>query len=808
MRTASKLRFVLALIPALVLFNTNADAAVDLPDGKKLDKVDFERHIMGIFGRAGCNGGGCHGSFQGKGGFRLSLFGYEPDKDFVAVTRDSAARRINLDDPDNSLLLLKATGQVEHGGSIRFSRSSWQYQVIREWIAAGAPSSQGRGAVKSVAVNPPEMAFSKTGDSRSIQVKATFTDGSVSDITCFCDFRTNDEAVAEVSNLGGVKSLKAGSTAIVVSYRGNVLPVRIMVPMELPAGFQYPKVPEVNYVDREVFARLKKLSMVPSDLSSDTEFLRRITIDATGQLPTPEEVRDFLADKSADKRAKKIDELLQHPLHAALWATKFSDVTGNDTIALEQPVTLKAKRSQQWHDWLRKRFQDNMPYDEIVKGILTATSREGKSPEEWVAAVKKTDAGIDGAGKYDTSEYAKRDTLDLYWRRQQVVPIEIWGERTAAAFLGVRVECAQCHKHPFDRWTQAEYRAYANIFAAVTSNNISPEAKKVIDKENIERKGPNAPKNVGNLNLITKEVYLGNLAKTFTHPDTNATLPAKALGGPEIKLVKGQDPRVDLFNWMRSPDNPFFARAMVNRIWAHYMGIGLVHPVDDFALGNPPSNEALLDALAKDFIEHNFDIRHIERVILNSRTYQLSAKVNDTNKHDKVNYAHSYIRPMIAEAVVDVLNSALGVNERYGPEVKPGSKAVEVGASQFLQGQGVSVAQMFRIFGRPPRTTACDCERAMEPALPQKLFLMTDPALVGPQGKFNDPNGRVQKLVKSTLSDDQVLDELFLSTLSRLPNARDRQAFAEHRKLVSNRREVIVDTMWALINTREFILNH
>src|SRR5262249_9238544 len=362
---------------------------------------------------------------------------------------------------------------------------------------------------------------------------------------------------------------------------------------------------------------------------------------------TPEQVRAFLADKRADKRAKKIDELLNHPLHAAMWATKFSDITGNDTQALENPQQLKAKRSQQWHDWLRKRFQDNMPYDEIVRGILTATSREGKSPEEWISHVRKVDAGVAGVGKFDTSEYAQRDTLDLYWRRLQNQPIELWGERTAAAFLGVRVECAQCHKHPFDRWTQAEYRAYANIFAAVTSNNISPEAKKVIDKENIERKGPNAPKNVGNLNLITKEVYLGPIAKTFTHPDTSAYLPAKALGGPEIKLAKGQDPRVDLFNWMRSPDNPFFARAMVNRIWAHYMGIGLVHPVDDFALGNPPSNEALLDALAKDFIEHNFDIRHIERVILNSRTYQLSAKVNDTNKHDKVNYAHSYIRPMI-----------------------------------------------------------------------------------------------------------------------------------------------------------------
>jgi hypothetical protein len=801
MRTASKLRYLLALIPALLLFSSRAGAAVDLPDGTKLDQVDFERHIMGLLGRTGCNAGGCHGSFQGKGGFRLSLFGYEPEKDFVAITRDSVGRRLNLADPDNSLLLLKATGQVEHGGGARFGKSSWQYTIMRDWIASGAPSSHGRGEVKSVSVTPIQLAFSKAGETRSIVVQAQFADGSVNDITCFCDFRTNDDAVADVTNLGVVKSLKAGSTAIVVSYRGNVLPVPVLVPIQLPAGFQYPKTPEVNYVDREVFTRLRLLNMVPSDLSSDQEFLRRVTIDMIGQLPAPDEVRAFLADKSADKRTKKIEELLSHPLHAAVWATKFSDITGNDTLALEQPVALKAKRSQQWHDWLRKRFQDNMPYDEMVKGILTATSREGRSPAEWIAHVKKTDAGITGVG-HDTAEYAKRDTLDLYWRRNQPVPTEIWGERTAAAFLGVRVECAQCHKHPFDRWTQAEYRAYANIFASITSNNVSPETKKAIDKENLERKGPNAPKNKNNLNLITKEVYLGKLGKTFAHPDTNATLKAKALGGPEIALVAGKDARLELFNWMRSPDNPFFARALVNRIWAHYMGIGLVHPVDDFSLGNPPSNENLLDALAKDFVAHQFDFRHIERVILHSRTYQLSAKVNETNKLDRVNYAHSYIRPMIAEAVVDVLNSALGVNEKFGAEAKAGVKSVEVGASQF---QNQQVAYAFRIFGRPPRTTACDCERAMEPALPQKLYLMTDDKLLA---KFNEPAGRLQTLLKSNKTDEECLDELFLATLSRLPMANDRKNFAEHRRLVGTRREALTDTVWALINTREFILNH
>ena len=800
MRTASKLRFLLALIPALLLFSSTADAQVDLPGTKKLEKVDFERHIMGLLGRTGCNGGGCHGSFQGKGGFRLSLFGYEPEKDFVAITRDTAGRRINSIDPDSSLLLLKATGQVEHGGGLRIGRGSWEYNLLREWILAGAPPSNGSGQVKSVAVTPTQLAFSKAGETQTIQVNATFIDGSVNDITCFCDYRTNDDAVADVSNLGVVKSIKAGSTAIVVSYRGNVLPVPVLVPIQLPAGFQYPKTPEVNYVDKEVFARLRLLNMVPSDLSSDQEFLRRVTIDMIGQLPTPDEVRAFLADKSADKRTKKIESLLENPLHAALWATKFSDITGNDTLALELPAALKAKRSQQWHDWLRKRFQENMPYDEMVKGILTATSREGRSPEEWITHVKKVDAGITGG--HDTTEYANRESLDLYWRRQQLVPIEIWGERTAAAFLGVRVECAQCHKHPFDRWTQAEYRAYANIFASVTSNKVSPEAKKAIDKENLDRKGPNAPKNNNNLNLITKEVYLGDLAKTFTHPDTNAYLPAKALGGPEIKLAKGKDARIDLFNWMRTPDNPFFARVLVNRIWAHYMGVGLVHPVDDFSLGNPPSNEILLDALAKDFVAHNYDFRYMERVVVLSRTYQMSAKVNETNKLDKVNYAHSYIRPMMAEAVVDVLNSALGVNEKFGAEVKAGAKSVEVGASQLAN---PALSYTFRIFGRPPRTTACDCERAMEPALPQKLYLMTDPVLLA---KFTEPNGRLQTLLKSNKTDEECLEELFLATLSRLPTANDRKNFADHRRLVGTRREALTDTVWALINTREFILNH
>jgi hypothetical protein len=796
---------LLGSITSLLVLSVSATPArppILLPGNVRVERVDFERHVMGLFGRLGCNAGSCHGSFQGKGGFRLSLFGYDPEKDYRAMTREVLGRRVNPLDPDNSLLLLKATGRVEHGGGVRFGWDSWQYRLFREWLVNGAAWQKGSGDIKEVRVDPPEAAFRQPGESTQLRVAAHFADGSEENITPFCDFRTNDDAVAEVNGLGLVKAVRPGSTAVVVTYRGSVVPVRVLVPMKLPEGFVYPRVPEINYVDREVFARLRQLNMVPSDLANDEEFLRRVTVDTIGCLPEPEEVRSFLADKSPDKRARKIDELLAHPLHAALWATKFCDITGNDTQALEgNQVQYRIRLSQMWHDWFRKRLAENVPYEEIVRGVLCATSREGHSPEEWIAQSRafEESAFTDG----NTAKYAERDTLDLFWRRRNAnVPIEQWGEKTAAAFLGVRVECAQCHKHPFDRWTQTEYWAHANLFGQVTQG-FSPDAKPMIDAENLTRK-KEAGKRKPPLNQFVqlREVFVGGRNVVKPNPETGKPLPPKALGGPVIPYVKGEDSRVALFEWLRRPDNPFFARAFVNRVWGHYLGVGLVDSVDNFSLANPPSNEKLLDLLAKDFLEHKFDIRHVERVILNSRIYQQSSLANATNKLDKVNYARSYVRPMLAEVVVDVLNSALGVDENFGPQVRPKSRAVEVGASQ-LANPGLTY--IFRIFGRPPRTAACDCERSMELALPQKLFLMTDEGLLK---KFRSPQGRLTKLIQSERTDEQVLEELFLATLSRYPTTRDREVFAEYRAAARDRRAAFTDTLWALINTREFILNH
>jgi hypothetical protein len=402
-------------------------------------------------------------------------------------------------------------------------------------------------------------------------------------------------------------------------------------------------------------------------------------------------------------------------------------------------------------------------------------------------------------------EYAQKKTLDQFWRRQGQVGIEIWGEKTAAAFLGVRLECAQCHKHPFDRWTQVDYRAWANVFSQVVTG-ISPDIKKAADALNAERKG-DKPNN--NNVILVREVYLGRpamnprrgLTGTLPHPDTGAPLAPQTLGGPEVRVEAEKDPREAVFSWMRDKSNPFFARSLVNRIWGHYMGVGIVEPVDDFSVGNPPSNPELLNALAEEFQKSNFDFRRIERIVLNSNTYQLSSKSTPVNKLDERNHSHSLIRPMMAEVVIDVLGAATGVPENFGADAPKGSRAIEVGSSRLNS----AVSFAFRIFGRPPRTTACDCERSMEPALPQKLYLMADPGL---QAKILDQNNRLKDLLKTHSDDKEALAELFLSTLSRYPTPEETKAFEGFRAKANDRRTAFIDTLWALVNTTEFIFNH
>ncbi|MBX6315465.1 MAG: DUF1549 domain-containing protein, partial [Isosphaeraceae bacterium] len=719
----------LILVVTLALGQPAAPALADpAPQAKESSPgaVDFERHVMSLLGRLGCNAGSCHGSFQGRGGLALSLFSHAPARDYLALTRDAHGRRVDVIHPERSLLLLKPTGQVSHEGGQRFGLGSWEYQVLRAWIAQGATWTPGRGQVRRMEVIPEEYRLNGPGEAVPLQVLVEFADGQRLDMTRFCDFRAKEEAIAQVSPTGLVRGLQPGDTAIVVSYAGHLTTARILVPVpeegrrhggerreEKNEDFiinkidssllcassaisarsavpSPPMVPEVNIIDREVFAKLRKLRIAPSALSDDAEFLRRATIDTIGTLPAPKEIRAFLVDRSPDKRVKKIDELLAHPRHAALWATRLGDITGNDLDAMDGPPDVRAQRAHMWHDWFRRRIAENVPYDQIARGVLCATSRDGQDVGAWIEQeIRRSQAAREGRA----TDYAERSSLDLFWRRfagDQFFPLEQMAERTAAAFLGVRIECAQCHKHPFDRWTQADYRAFANLFNRVAFG-LSPEARaaaaRLLDEcraASVDGALPPIPRLV--------EVYVSDRpTRRLLDPATNRPLPPRALGGPEI-ATEG-DPREALFAWLVQPDNPYFARNFINRIWAIYLGVGLVEPVDNFAVSNPPSNGRLLDALAREFIASGYDIRRLERLILTSSTYQLSSAPNAMNLHDRTNYARAYPRRMLAEVLVDVLNAALGVEGDFGLDAPRGAGAIEVAPNRV---RSPDLARIFR----------------------------------------------------------------------------------------------------------------
>jgi hypothetical protein len=787
-----------ALMFALLAGGPAAADPVSLPGGATLDQIDFERHVMGLLGRLGCNAGSCHGSFQGKGGLYLSLFGYSPEKDYFALSRDQLGRRINRVDPDNSLLLLKPTGQVAHGGGQRFARDSYPYQVLRAWIAQGARWQAGSGAVSTVRLEPAEHHFRKPGETHRFRVVAEFTGGTQEDVTSFSNFRVGDDYVAEIRPDGTVASLRPGDTSVIVTYRSQVATGHVLIPVPVEKGASQANMAETNYIDREVNAKLRKLNIVAAEQASDSEFLRRVYIDTIGTLPAPEEVRAFLADRDPRKRDRLIDTLLAHPMHAALWATKFSDITGNNVDVMENPAQLRPKRSKMWHDWFRVRVADNVPYDEIVRGVLCATSRDDQTPEQWV----KASAAIEQAALkgFDT-DYAERESLDLFWRRNNFT-IQQMAEHTAAAFMGVRIECAQCHKHPFDRWTQTDYNAYANIFSQVRFG-VSTEAKKAVDQFNAEQR--KAARGNRNQTIQLREVFLDpRVSRRLTHPETRQAIDPRALGGPEFDSsylsMRSLDAREALFQWLVAPENPYFARSFVNRVWAHYLGVGIVDPVDDFSVANPPSNAKLLDALAQDFVAHGYDLRHLERTILRSRTYQRSALPNASNAHDRRNFARSYPRRLMAEVVVDVLNSALGVTENYGNDVPRGIRAIEIAPNRV---QSSTLNYVFRVFGRPPRSTTCDCERAMDPALPQTLYLMTDQTVLNKIG-----SGRLKQLLADKKTDAEIIEELFLAVYARFPTESEQRTVEEHLQAKGDRQAGFADLFWALINSREFILNH
>jgi len=841
MRLTLLRRLILALVVIAALGREELRAAP--PESAPL----FSRHVVPLLSKAGCNAGACHGAVKGQNGFRLTLFGADPALDHERLARENGGRRLNRTDADASLFLLKACGAVPHEGGRRLARGTPDYDIVRAWIAGGARADDpGKSRVTRLSVEPRQQT-AKPGSSYSIRVRADFADGVSEDVTGLCTFDSTDRDVATVDGSGSVAARATGDASIVVRYRAE--PVMALVVVPGAAAGAFPVEAPAGFVDRHVLDKLRKLNIQPSDVCDDATFLRRVSLDVSGSLPTPDEVRKFLDDKAPDKRARKIDELLRRPGHAALWATKFCDLlkpTGfNGNHGFNEPAD-----ARRFYEWLRARLAENLPYDQMVERILTATSLEGRPPEEWIREVKEMAEESAGGGS-DLPAYAQRKTLDLYWQREGSTGVK-GTIQVAHAFLGLRLECAQCHRHPHDVWQQSDLLDFANFFTRLSTAgyNGSPEmakaaepltkeakelrdrAKKLADQakdKNLAKAEADkltAEANALNVKARALEEAGKRLKGTEIHTNVKGATASvssplgtqksdklRLLGAAEpLRIAANEDPRAAVVAWMRRPDNPFFARAIVNRVWAHYFGRGIVDPPDHLSPLNPPSHPELLQELADGFIKNGYDLRWLHRTILTSRTYQRSSLANASNRHDTRNYASFYRRRLPAEVLVDAIDHVTAGSETFPPELRlpAGARAIELAGEMKADPRDVrasALAYALLVFGRPMRNpeVQCDCEREVAPTITQLLYLASHPVV---REKLAAAEGRPAQIVKQLDDTGQRVEEAFLWTLSRMPTAQEKQACLDYLKDRATPQKGVEGLMWSLLNTREFLLNH
>ncbi len=687
--------------------------------------VDFANDLLPLFSKLGCNSGGCHGKASGQNGFKLSVFGFDPAADFDALVKEGRGRRLSAANPELSLLLRKATGLVPHGGGQRLKLGSPDYELLLAWIRQGTPAAQaGSPTLLRLTVSPNDRVMDAAGR-QQILATAHYSDGSVRDVTAAAGYATNASLIAEVDRQGLVRTGQVpGEAAITVHYMGQVASVQLQVPRSAQSTpFEFPS---QSRVDELVLAKLRKMHLVPSELADDATFLRRIWLDTIGTLPTPDEVREFLADRSPDKRARWIDRVLERPEYADYWALVWSD------ILLVDRQKLGERGAYELHRWLREQFARNRPYDQWVAELITATGNSGTNgPANLFRAV-------------ETSEELARTI--------------------SQAFLGVRIECAQCHHHPFEKWSQDDFYGLSGFF------------------NGLERK-PIAPGRV--------HVYHAGLRETRI-PLSNKLVPTRPLDGV-VFAETGSDPRRALAQWLVAPDNPWFARLVANRLWKHFLGRGLVEPEDDLRSTNPPTNEPLLALLAERMAGGKFDLKAQMRLILNSRTYQLSSVTNSTNRDDEQNFSHHYVRRLPAEVLLDAIGRATGEPESF-PGRPPGTRAIELWDNRLP-------SYFLEIFGRPERTSPCECGRSSEPTMSQALHLMNAPEV---EAKVSSATGRVARLIQSGAGDEAVTDELCLAALGRLPRESER-TIAQKLFASSSRRHAAEDFLWTLLNSYDFL---
>lgn len=711
--------------------------------------VSFNNDVMAVLSKAGCNLGVCHGNQNGKGGFKLSLRGQDPAADWLALSRDQFARRSDRLAPERSLLLLKPTVQVAHQGGRRFTVGSTEYEVLRRWIAAGMPADPPDTLrLERLEVAPNEKVIVEPDDSVSLRVIAEFTDGSRRDVSHLAVYEAAMPTV-EISHEGLVRRLTSGETTVLVRYLHLQTPVRLAFVPARP-DFVWSEPPEANYIDRHVFAKLRSLRMNPSPLASDAVFLRRAYLDAVGILPTVDEARGFLADSRPDKRARLIDQLLQRPEFADWWALKWSDLLRNEEKVLD------GKGVANFHHWIRQSIAEGKPLDRFARELIAARGSTYTNP---------------AANFYR----ANRDPVTR-------------AEAAAQLFLGVRLQCAKCHNHPFDRWTQQDYYRWASFFARVQYKILENNRRDINDGHEFDG----------------EQVVWMAPSGEVRDPRTDEPMEPCYLGAPTPDFEADEDRLVELADWLTSPDNPFFARAQANRIWYHLLGRGLVEPIDDFRATNPAVMPELLDELTRDFVAHGFDLRHLVRTIMNSRTYQLSAATNETNGADESNFSHALLRRLSAEQLFDAMSQATGVAPHFSgfPE---GMRASQLpGVPAMRRRRRVSRDDQFLVlFGKPPRLLTCECERSTEPTLGQTFQLVSGPTI---NDLLSKPDNRIGRLLAESKPDEAIVDDLYLSSLSRFPTADERQGMVAYVASATDRRAALEDVQWGLLNAKEFLL--
>ncbi|MCP4081813.1 MAG: DUF1549 domain-containing protein [Planctomycetaceae bacterium] len=714
------------------LGDLKAQVPVSVTNSATRHPISFELDVMPVFMKAGCNSGGCHGAARGKDGFRLSLYGFDPKGDYHRLTREMAGRRIDLSLPENCLLIEKAAGEVSHTGGQLIKKDDVYYRTLVEWLNDGAPTDAAAvPKVEKIEVYPPSAILEGSGAAQKLTVRAVYADGNDRDVTELAYFLSSNDNSAKVDQTGLISADKRGEAFVMARFETHTVGIPVTV---LPAdsAFQWKTIPENNYVDTLINQKLKTLQIQPSDVCSDAEFIRRATLDICGALPSGEELNAFVSNTDPDKRAKLVDQLLERKEFVEIWVMKWAEL-----LQVRSTNNVSYKSTLLYYNWLQEQIASNVPIDQMIISLLGSEGGTFSSP----------------ATNYYQNE---RDTLKV-------------SENVAQVFLGMRLQCAQCHNHPFDRWTMDDYYGFASFFAQIgrKASGKDPRETMVYDNQSGEIK----------------------------HPITGQNMKPKFLGGATPDL-KGKDRRMAVAQWITSADNPYFSKNLSNLVWAHFFGRGIVDEVDDVRVSNPPSNPELLDTLGKKLIEYKYDFKQLVRDICNSRTYQLATQTNPTNETDNTNFSHAYLRRIRSEVLLDVISQVTGTQNKF--------RGLPLGARAVQIADGNTSNYFLTTFGRSSRASVCSCEVKMDPNLSQALHLINGSTV---QSKIQS-GGLLKQQLDAGIEPLEITKDLYLRCLSRQPNESELVDLKKHLDQGGEPLPALEDVFWALLNSQEFIFNH